>query len=240
LILGGTGEARDLAGRLADQADLDVVSSLAGRVAAPALPVGTVRVGGFGGVYGLAAYLAAEHIDAVIDATHPFAAGMSLNAAEACRRLGLPLLGFVRPAWAPAAGDRWLSVADMNAAAALCRGRVLLTVGRQELAPFAAADAWFLIRSIDPPKEPLPAHHMILLARGPFALADEIDLMRAHAIDLVVSKNSGGAATYAKLEAARMLGLPVVMVERPARPASDVASSLDEAVAWLGRLRHMP
>ncbi|GGF06073.1 precorrin-6A reductase [Aliidongia dinghuensis] len=240
LILGGTGEAAMLARHLTGRADLDIVSSLAGRVAAPSLPTGAVRVGGFGGVDGLAAYLKAERIDAVVDATHPFAARMSWNAAEACRRVRVPLLTFVRPAWQPQANDRWLPVADIAAAASLCRGRVFLTVGRQELAPFAAVDAWFLIRTIDPPDGPLPTRHALLLARGPFALADEIDLMRVHAIDLVVSKNSGGPATYAKIAAARALGLPVVMVERPARPATDEAGSLEAVVAWLDRPHHTP
>jgi precorrin-6A/cobalt-precorrin-6A reductase len=240
LILGGTGEALSLARHLAHRADLAIVSSLAGRVAAPTLPPGTVRIGGFGGVDGLAAYLAAERIGAVVDATHPFAARMSVHAAEACRRAGVPLLAFVRPAWAPGSGDRWQPVADMAAAAALCRGRVFLTVGRQELAWFAGSDAWFLIRSIDPPDGPLPQAHELVLARGPFGLADEIDLMRAHRIDMIVSKNSGGPATYAKIEAARALGLPVVMVERPARPAADEARSLDEVGAWLDRLHHAP
>jgi precorrin-6A/cobalt-precorrin-6A reductase len=240
LILGGTGEARDLARHLAGRADLSIVSSLAGRVTAPALPVGAVRVGGFGGADGLADYLAAERIEAVIDTTHPFAARMSRNAAEACRRTGVRLLAFVRPAWAPEPGDQWQSAADMAGAAALCRGRVFLTVGRQELALFAASDAWFLIRSIDPPGGPLPPRHALLLARGPFAVAAEIALMQANAIDLVVSKNSGGPATYAKIEAARALGLPVVMVERPARPPTDVASSPDEVVAWLDRALQSP
>jgi len=231
LILGGTGEAAMLARHLADRPDLRIISSLAGRVAAPVLPAGNVRVGGFGGVDGLAAYLA--DIDAVIDATHPFAAQMSRHAAEACRRVGVPLLAFVRPAWVPKTGDHWVSVADMAAAAALSQGRVFLTVGRQELAPFAGSDAWFLIRSVDAPEAPLPANHELLLARGPFTLDDEIDLLRTHRIDRIVSKNSGGPATYAKIEAARALGLPVVMVERPARPATDTADSLEAVTAWL-------
>ena len=240
LILGGTGEATMLARHLADRPDLDVISSLAGRVASPALPIGAVRVGGFGGVDGLGTYLAERQIDAVIDATHPFAARMSQNAAEACRQARVPLLGFVRPAWTPEPGDRWLPAADMDAAAALCRGRVFLTVGRQELAPFAACDAWFLVRTIDPPGDPLPPRHALLFARGPFALAAEIDLLKANAIDLIVSKNSGGPATYAKVAAARALGLPVAMVERPSRPATDEARSLDEVDAWLDRPHHTP
>ena len=240
LILGGTGEAAMLARHLTDRPDLDVVSSLAGRVASPALPIGAVRVGGFGGVEGLKAYLVEQRFDVVIDATHPFAARMSLNAAEACRQVPVPLLGFVRPAWEPEPSDRWLPVADMDAAAAQCRGRVFLTVGRQELAPFAGCDAWFLIRTIDPPGGSLPPRHALLMARGPFTLAAEIDLLRANAIDLIVSKNSGGPATYAKIAAARALGLPVVMVERPARPATDEARSLDAVDAWLDRPHHTP
>jgi precorrin-6A/cobalt-precorrin-6A reductase len=240
LILGGTGEAAALARHLADRPDLIIVSSLAGRVAAPVLPPGAVRIGGFGGVEGLAAYLTQDRIDAVVDATHPFAARMSANAAEACRRAGVPLLAFVRSAWVPEPGDRWRPVSDMAAAAAFCRGRVFLTVGRQELAPFSGSDAWFLIRSIDAPDGPLPAHHELLLKRGPFSLADEIDLLRDYRIDLIVSKNSGGPATYAKIEAARVLGLPVVLVERPARPITDQAHTLDAAAAWLDRLAQTP
>lgn len=238
LILGGTGEAARLARHLADRPGLHIISSLAGRVAAPVLPPGAVRIGGFGGVDGLVSYLA--DIDAVVDATHPFAARMSANAAEACRRTGVPLLAFVRPPWVPEADDRWLPAADMAAAAALSRGRVFLTVGRQELAPFASSDAWFLIRAIDPPDGPLPAHHELMLKRGPFRLADEIALLRDHRIDLIVSKNSGGPATHAKIAAARALGLPVVMVARPARPATDQASSLDAVAGWLDRLPHTP
>jgi len=240
LILGGTGEAALLARHLADRPNLETISSLAGRIADPVLPPGAVRVGGFGGVDGLAAYLAAERIDAIVDATHPFAARMSAHAAEACGRMKLPLLAFVRPAWTPEPSDRWLPVPDMAAAAALCQGRVFLTVGRQELAPFAGSAAWFLIRAIDPPEGALPAHHELMLKRGPFGLADEIDLLRRHRIDLIVSKNSGGPATYAKIAAARALGLPVVMVERPARPMTDQADTLDAVAAWLDRLLQTP
>jgi precorrin-6A/cobalt-precorrin-6A reductase len=240
LILGGTSEASALARHLAGRRGLEIVSSLAGRVAAPVLPPGAVRVGGFGGIEGLATYLIDEKIDAVVDATHPFAARMSANAAEACRRAGVPLLAFVRPAWTQQPTDRWHPVADMAAAADLCRARVFLTVGRQELAPFAGSGAWFLIRSIDPPDGPLPAHYELLLKRGPFGLDDEIALLRDHRIDLIVSKNSGGPATYAKIEAARMLGLPVVMVERPARPVTDQAHTLAAVDAWLGRLAQTP
>lgn len=240
LILGGTGEASALARHLAERPGLEIVSSLAGRVAAPVLPAGAVRIGGFGGIEGLTAYLADERIGAVVDATHPFAARMSANAAEACGRAGVPLLAFVRPAWTQQPADRWHPVADMAAAAALCRGRVFLTVGRQELAPFAGSGAWFLVRSIDPPDGPLPADHELLLKRGPFGLADEIDLLRDYRIDLIVSKNSGGPATYAKVEAARALGLPVVMVERPVRPVTDQAHTLAAVDAWLGRLAQTP
>jgi precorrin-6A/cobalt-precorrin-6A reductase len=245
LILGGTGEAAALARHLDGRRGLEIVSSLAGRVAAPALPPGAVRIGGFGGADGLATYLTAEGIGAVVDATHPFAARISANAARACAQTGVPLLAFVRPPWHPLAGDRWQPVATVAEAAALCRGHVFLTVGRQELAPFAPCRyAWFLIRAIDAPDGPLPPRHALRLARGPFALADEIALMRDHAIDMVVSKNSGGPATYAKIEAARQLGLPVVMIERPPRPATDQAGSLDDVVAWLARhpidRHHMP
>lgn len=240
LLLGGTGEGSAIASHLYDRPGVRVISSLAGRVVSPAVPAGEVRIGGFGGITGLIAYLAAEHIDGVIDATHPFAAQISIHAAAACAEARVPLLAFVRPPWMPIAGDDWRPAADAAAAARLCEGRVFLTVGRQEVEEFAGADAWFLIRAIDAPTGALPVHRQLLLARGPFDLDDEIALMRAHRIGMVVSKNSGGAATYAKIVAARSLGLPVVMIDRPARPETAQAIDLTEVDGWLGRLAQTP
>ncbi|WP_079197324.1 cobalt-precorrin-6A reductase [Streptomyces sp. CB03911] len=242
LILGGTTEARLLAAALATGAAADpdrlVTSSLAGRVAEPRLPAGQVRIGGFGGADGLADWLRAERVDALVDATHPFAEAMSRNAAEAAAATGVPLLALRRPGWSPAEGDRWHPVASLSEAAAALPAlgrRVLLTTGRQGMAAFAGLDALhFLARSVDPPAEPLPAHTEVLLARGPFTLADERALLREHRIDVLVTKDSGGAATAPKLTAARELGLPVVIVRRPEPPSGvPVAEDVTAALAWL-------
>jgi precorrin-6A/cobalt-precorrin-6A reductase len=237
LILGGTGEAGELAARLASRADVEVISSLAGRVANPALPAGEVRIGGFGGSDGLRTFLRERRVDAMVDATHPFAAAISRNAVDAATAARVPLLVLERPAWEPQEGDRWHRVADATEAAQVAArlgARVFLTLGRQTLAPFAAcAQAWFLIRAIDPPAGPLPPWHELLLARGPFRLEDELALLRERAIDVVVSKNSGGAATSAKIAAARELGLPVVLVSRPARAAARTVDSVAAVLAWI-------
>lgn len=226
LILGGTAEARALAQALSD-AGVPIVSSLAGRVAQPRLPVGEVRMGGFGGPVGLAQWLVRRAIVAVVDATHPFAERISASAAEAATRAGIPLLRLERPAWQATDGDRWHRVEDLPQAADAVRRldaqRVLLTTGRQGLAAFAPNDvAWFLIRCVDPPECALPARHQILLDRGPYTVDGELSLIDGHGIDLVVTKDSGGRLTEAKLEAARTRDLPVVVVSRPPRP--DVAS----------------
>jgi precorrin-6A/cobalt-precorrin-6A reductase len=241
LILGGTTEATALAGRLAGHPRIAATVSLAGRTRQPVLPPLPTRIGGFGGVDGLAAYLGANAIAAVVDATHPFADGMSANAIAACRRLGLPLLVLTRAPWTPGPGDRWIAVPDMEAAAQALRDlgdRVFLTVGRQELAPFEAVpDKTYLIRAVDPPEPPpaLPRVHVVL-DRGPFTLDGELALMQAHGIEVVVSKNSGGEATRAKLTAARQRAIPVVMVDRP--PAGDAHTLHDaaSALAWLENL----
>ncbi|MFC8531827.1 cobalt-precorrin-6A reductase [Nocardia sp. NPDC057227] len=236
LILGGTAEARSLASNAAGEQGLDIVSSLAGRVRAPVLPEGEVRVGGFGGVAGLREYLRDNAIDVLVDATHPFAAVMSSNAAAAAAAAGLPLLHLRRPGWVAARGDSWTRVPSLPDAAAGLRGRVFLTIGRQGVSAFAGvAEAWFLIRAIDPPDPPLPAAHEILLARGPFAVDDEIELLRAHRIDVLVTKDSGGPDTEAKLIAARELGVPVIVVDRPPLPAggAPVVADVDEAMEWL-------
>ncbi len=238
LILGGTTEGYGLAEALAVRPGLLVVSSLAGRTSSPRHPPGELRIGGFGGLAGLAAYLRAERTGAVIDATHPFAARMGWNAAEACRAAGVSLLRLERPAWTPVAGDRWDEVDDWEEAARLVGDRarrVLLALGRQELAAFAGLDhVWFLIRSVDAP-DPMPpfVQAELLLARGPFTRAGEDALLRMHRIDTLVCKNSGGAATDAKLEAARALGVRVVMRRRPRRPSVPVVATVPEAVDWL-------
>ena len=242
LILGGTTEASALARYIAGRIDIDPILSLAGRTRNPVVPPIPHRTGGFGGVTGLKAYLTETKTDAVIDATHPFAAQMSLHAAEACRDLKMPLVQFTRSPWRPAEGDRWLPVRDMTAAAEALdvkRRRVLLTVGGLQLAAFVAAPQHhYVIRTIDPPEaaNTLPDHQLIL-ARGPFALEDEVALMRDERIDVLVTKNSGGNATEAKLEAARTLGIEVVMVERPKTAGVPALDSLDAVMGWIERHR---
>jgi precorrin-6A/cobalt-precorrin-6A reductase len=238
LVLGGTGDAARLVAQASALPGLEIITSLAGRVRQPATPAGEVRIGGFGGTDGLAIYLREQRIDLLIDATHPFAAQMSRHAAAAALACGVPHLMLVRPPWTPVAGDRWLSV-DSNAAAVVVLPkvgrRVFLTIGRQELAAFASLqELWFLMRMIDPPRPDTPVPPgTVLLARGPFTLEDERQLLQTHAIEVVVSKNSGGDATYAKIRAARELGLPVVMIERPPLPAGEQVEDVGQAMAWL-------
>jgi precorrin-6A/cobalt-precorrin-6A reductase len=235
LILGGTAEARELAAAL-DAAGIAVTTSLAGRVANPRLPAGAVRIGGFGGPEALAEWLAEHDVAAVVDATHPFAERISASAARAAPAAGVPLLRLQRPSWRERPGDRWTWVADLDEAAAAVPGlgrRVLLTTGRQGLAAFAGVDAaWFLVRCVDPPRPPLPAHHDLLLDRGPYTLEGERALVERHAIDLVVTKDSGGAHTEAKLDVARERGLPVIVVRRPPRPDVPTVASVDAAFDW--------
>ena len=239
LILGGTSEARALAGDLAGRPGLRVVSSLAGRVSRPALPDGEVRVGGFGGAAGLAGWLRAEGVAAVVDATHPFAETISAHAVDACARAGLPLLRLARPGWLPRDGDDWRDAGSLEQAAAMLPGlgsRVFLTTGRQGLAAFAGLDRlWFLIRCVDPPAGPMPARREVLLARGPYERTAERALMRRFGVDVLVTKDSGGELTAGKLEAARDLGLPVVMIRRPAPAAAAPRSvpAVADAVAWV-------
>ncbi|MBD0672151.1 cobalt-precorrin-6A reductase [Streptomyces sp. CBMA156] len=241
LILGGTTEGRALAAELAPTAHR-VTSSLAGRVAQPRLPAGEVRIGGFGGPEGLADWLRTEQVDAVVDATHPFAAGISRNAALAAAATGVPLLVLRRPGFTRVDGDRWLPAPSLAAAADLLprRGeRVFLTIGRQGVAAFAHLDGvHFLARSVDPPEPPVPPSFEVLLDRGPFTLEGEMSLLREHRIDMLVTKDSGGAATAPKLTAARRLRLPVVIVERPPVPDGvPVVSDVPGAVRWLEQLR---
>ena len=238
LILGGTSEARQLAGRLAGRADLDVTLSLAGRTAKPAAQPVAVRLGGFGGADGLAQYLAGQRIDILIDATHPYAATISANAAAAAAQTGTPMLALRRPPWRAVAGDRWTEVDDIGAAVSALGDeprRVILAIGRKDVAAFAAAPQHdYLIRSVDPIEPPLKLPHVsFIAARGPFAEADERALLAQHRIEIVVSRNSGGEATYGKIAAAREVGLDVVMLRRPALPAVPSVETVDEALAWL-------
>jgi precorrin-6A/cobalt-precorrin-6A reductase len=238
LILGGTGEASALARSLAGRSDLSLVLSLAGRTTAPkAEPVPT-RLGGFGGAEGLARYLAAEGVDRLIDATHPFAATISANAARAAALTGVRLLAIRRPPWYRGAGDLWNEVDTMEQAVAALGSeprRVFLTIGRQEAGAFAAAPQHrYLARTVEPLGDLLPVPHLTALeARGPFDADSEVALMRANAIEIVVSKNSGGAATYGKIAAARGLAIPVIMVRRPEKPDVPSVPDAEGARRWL-------
>lgn len=234
LLLGGTGEARALADLLDGH---EVVTSLAGRVADPRLPEGEVRIGGFGGAEGLAKWLREHRIEAVVDATHPYAARITANAHAAAAAVGVPALIVDRPSWPASPG--WERVSSAGAAADAIRPdeRVFLTIGRQHVGAFTEVDAWFLVRSIDPPTDPLPARHELLLARGPFAYDAELALLREHRIDTLVTKNSGGPATVAKLDAARELGVRVVVIDRPQLPAGAVVvDNLGAAEKWVAEL----
>jgi precorrin-6A/cobalt-precorrin-6A reductase len=240
LILGGTQEAFQLTEQLAAQGGIEFISSLAGRTREPRLPKGQVRTGGFGGADGLARYLRAERITHLINATHPFAAQMSTNAVAAAETAGIPLLRLLRPAWEARRDDRWVAARHAAEAAELCRregGRIFLTLGSGELDAFAAVNnAHFLVRMVDAPEQlPLRDCHVIT-ARGPFSLQDELRLLAQHHIGLIVAKNSGGEETYAKIEAARRTGLPVIMIERPAialDPRSPSVANVGEVVAWI-------
>jgi len=238
LILGGTLEARTLAERLAGDFGAGVTYSLAGRTTAPSLPHCRVRTGGFGGVDGLVQYLETSATQAVVDATHPFAARMSGQCAEACGRAQVPWLRLERAAWRPEAGDHWVSAVDAGDAAAKLAGlgtRAFLTTGRKDLGRFVGVEGvWFLVRSIEPPDPPLPeAQFTVIGGRGPFSGDQERDLMREYLIDVVVAKNSGGGATSAKLAAARLLDIPVVMIERPPPAPGTVVGTVDEAARWV-------
>lgn len=236
LILGGTSEARALAWALVSRG-VPVVSSLAGRVARPRLPAGEVRVGGFGGPDGLAAWLHEHGVRAVVDATHPFAEQISASAAAACPAQGVSLLRLERPGWKPLDGAQWHWADSLDAAAQMLPDlgkRVFLTTGRQGLHTFAELTAhWFLIRCVDPPSPPLPPRHHVVLARGPYTVDGELALMREHAVDVLVTKDSGGEMTVAKLHAARTLDVPIVVVRRPPRPDVPTAHTVDDAVDWV-------
>jgi precorrin-6A/cobalt-precorrin-6A reductase len=230
LVLGGTTQARQLAEVLADRPDLRVVTSLAGRVSQPRRPRGELRVGGFDGVDGLTRWLRAEHVTKVVDATHPFAARITASAAEATQVTGVPLLILRRPGWRPVEGDDWRWVDSVPAAAELLPSvgrRALVTTGRQDLAPFVGLDVDMLARSIEQPDVPVRT----LLARGPFTVASELALLRRHRIDVLVTKDSGGGD--AKMLAARQLGLPVIVVRRPAPPPVTLVATVDQAAIWV-------
>jgi len=240
-------EARRLAERLAKRSDLAVTLSLAGRTAAPALPPVPVRVGGFGGAQGLVDYLIDQRIDILIDATHPYAAAISANAAAAAPRARVALLTLRRPGWTPIAGDRWIEVGDVagavQALGSISR-RVFLALGRKEIEPFADAPQHsYLVRSVEPVTQPLAVPHAVYITgRGPFAEADERILLERHRIEIIAAKNSGGPATYGKIAAARALGLPVILLRRPPPPPyppplegreGAAVETVDDAVAWL-------
>ena len=242
LILGGTAEAAALAQAALDGFGdrLSVTTSLAGRTEQPGRVAGAVRIGGFGGVPGLTQYIGAEAIDLIIDATHPFADQMARHAREAAEAAQIPRLMLIRPAWRRHPLDRWIEVGDIAGAAGVLPRvgrRVFLTVGASELEPFASlADRFFLVRLIDPPREPIAfTDYELVLGRGPFTVPGERQLMRRHAIDVVVAKASGGAATEAKIIAARELSLPIVMVRRPLPERGERVDSVEAALIWIRR-----
>jgi precorrin-6A/cobalt-precorrin-6A reductase len=237
LILGGTSEASALAQLLAGDSRFDATLSLAGRTVAPKPQPIATRIGGFGGADGLAAFLEQQKIAAVIDATHPYAPRISANAVVACTQTGVGLASLVRPTWKPVPGDRWQTV-PVPVAAALAIGlaprRVFLSIGRQELHAFAAVSQHhYVVRLIEPPQGARPHRLDVLQQRGPFDFDAELRLLKEHRIDVIVSRNSGGDATYPKIVAARALSLPVIMITRPAKPTGHVVSSAEDAVEWL-------
>lgn len=245
LILGGTAEARLLAERLAARAGLDVTLSLAGRTASPARPPVPVRVGGFGGVAGLADYLMQEKIDALVDATHPYARTISAHAVTATQQIKVPLLALRRPPWTAVAGDRWTEVADVRGALQAIGekpSRVFVALGRQEVAPLVEAPQHsYVIRTLEPVDLPLALPRATYITgRGPFSEANDHALLAAHWIEFVVAKNSGGSATFGKIAAARSLGVEVVILRRPPLPDAPAVATVDEALAWLNHTLTSP
>jgi precorrin-6A/cobalt-precorrin-6A reductase len=236
LLLGGTAEASQMARALVT-AGIDAVYSYAGRTDTPLAQPLPTRVGGFGGVDGLAAYLTHEKITHVIDATHPFAALMSTNAVVACRATGVPLLALERPPWVATMSDNWQHVPDLAAAVAALNGppkRIFLAIGRQHLEPFAAQPQHhFLLRLVDQPTTQPLLNCTVIVARGPFDVAGDTDLLRDHRIDVIIAKNAGGTGAVAKIVGARALGLPIIMVDRPVVPAREVVDAVEKAVNWL-------
>jgi precorrin-6A/cobalt-precorrin-6A reductase len=237
LLLGGTAEAADMSRHLAEHG-IDAVYSYAGRTATPVAQPIPERRGGFGGTGGLLAYLRDGGFTHLIDATHPFAAQITANAVAAAAEAGIAYVALERPAWTPEPGDQWTGVPDVaSAVRALPEvpARVFLAIGRQEIAAFAAKPHHhYVLRLVDPPEAPLPLpHHAVEVARGPFATEGDIDLMRRHSVGLVVAKNAGGTGAAAKLAAARILGLPVILIDRPRLPDRAVARSAADVMAWL-------
>lgn len=241
LVLGGTAEAAALAAALHERPGFAVTSSLAGRVALPSLPPGEVRIGGFGGSDALAGWLQAHRTDVVVDATHPFARQITEHAVLATSAVGIPLVVLRRPGWVEGPGDRWHRVPDASSAAALLPSlgtRVFLPIGRGELGAFAGLDElWFLVRAVERPLPPLPARYSLVLGRGPYTADAEVGLLREHRIDVVVSRDSGGAMTEAKLVAARELGVPVVLISRPRAVGVSAVETVEEAVMAVESLR---
>jgi precorrin-6A/cobalt-precorrin-6A reductase len=238
LILGGTGDANDLAAQIA-RAKIDAIYSYAGRTQLPLGHDVPTRIGGFGGARGLADFIREAEITHVIDATHPFAAEMSRHAVEACAATQTPLLALERAPWVQAAGDRWLEVRDLDEAVAAlpeAPARIFLAIGRQHIAPFAAKPQHaYTLRFVDAPAETLPVPHAeVIVSRGPFTRDGDRELMRARRIEWLVARNSGGVGARAKIDAARELELPVIMIARPELPDRPRAKSVDEVVAWLG------
>jgi precorrin-6A/cobalt-precorrin-6A reductase len=235
LILGGTAEARHLAAALAADG-VDVISSLAGRVGTPKLPVGRVRVGGFGGSGGLADYLRREHATAVVDATHPFAAKITKNVVQAASITGTPLVRLERPGWGEhphAKTWTWVSDAAAGRAAAESACRPFLTTGRQSLRDFAAwADRDVLVRLVDSLAASLPQRWNVILSRGPYSYEGERTILAEHAIDVILTKDSGGTHTVAKLDAADSLGVPVVIIARPEPAPVPLLRTVAEVMAW--------
>jgi precorrin-6A/cobalt-precorrin-6A reductase len=239
LILGGTSEARALAARVAEMPQIEAVLSLAGRTREPqAQPIAT-RIGGFGGIDGLCAYLHAKGIERVVDATHPFAVQMSRHGATACARLGIPLMILAREPWQKQVDDNWIEVANLGEAVRALGDapkRVFLTIGRLGLSAFARAPQHlYLVRTIDPTEDlaALLPRHQLILARGPFAVEDEERLMREASIGVLVTKNSGGSATYAKMIAARRLRLPAIVIMPPLRPHAPVVHDVESVLRFL-------
>jgi precorrin-6A/cobalt-precorrin-6A reductase len=237
LLLGGTTEAGALAQALARQG-IDAVYSYAGRTGAPVGQPIPTRTGGFGGAKGLAAFLRAEGFTHLIDATHPFAARISANAVEAARDARIPLIAFERTPWTPAPEDRWTHVSDTEAAVTAlpeAPAAVFLAIGRQGLHPFAARPQHhYLLRLVDAPDGPLPLPNATaIIARGPFTIEGDRALLTIHGVDVIVAKNAGGEGARAKLDAARALGLPVILIDRPSLPARPLAHSVEEVMHWL-------
>ncbi|NJM30656.1 MAG: cobalt-precorrin-6A reductase [Rhizobiales bacterium] len=235
LVIGGTGLARELAEWL-QASGVDAVLSLAGVTREPVLPDVAVRMGGFGGARGLADYLIQENFDKIVDATHPFAANISRAAAAVASSMQLPIIRLEVPPWRASEGDQWLSTQGPNEAAAMlpAGAGVLLTTGRRNLEPFLArTDIAGIVRCIEPPDEVVPPPWKLLLSRPPFTFEQEKVLMSHEGMTVLVAKNSGGKVMRAKLDAARSLGIPVIMIERPEKPKVPTVAAVDEVLRWL-------